>query len=369
MWARRSRRNAAIVVAAAAIRLGLPPSAEAQQAQPAPADDIEPATPSLVVRLFGNIDWQSQRDEVPNTFSVGQLDLFVTSELALNLSVLAEIVLEVPEGEEAQIAEVERFQIRYSPADAASISVGRMHTMLGYWNQTYHHGAWLPTPAFRPEVYRFEDEGGGFLPVHEVGIRFSGTTSVSPVRLEYAASLANGRDVEPRDVATVQDANGSKAVAFWLGLSPKAWPWLQVGGAAVFDDIPAKPGDPGRPNELRERILGGFLAVQRSPLELLAEAFDVRHEDRARGLVWTSSGLYAQAAWRLGLVKPYYRYDWVDRDEDDPYYDESTRDIEKHTLGLRVDPWSLVAIKVEASHSELPYASFSAAAVQVAFTF
>jgi hypothetical protein len=368
----RSRRGVAGVLALTSTLLGAAAGAragEGPEGAQAPAESEMAPTPRLVLRVFGNIDWLSRRETVPNTFSVGQLDLFLTSELATNVNVLAEIVLEVPENGDEQIAEVERFQLRYSPLDALSLSVGRMHSMLGYWNQTYHHGAWLTTTAFRPEIYRFEDEGGGLLPVHEVGLRLAGTTSASALRLEYAASVTNGRDVEPGHVVTVQDPNGAKALTLWLGIKPKAWAGLQVGGAAVLDTIPSHPEDPARDHELRERIFGGFLVVQRSGLELLAEAFSIRHEDRVRGLAWKSRGLYAQGAWTLGRAKPYYRFDWIDRDEGDPYYDESTRDIEKHTAGLRVDPWSRLAVKLEASHSDVPGASFFAAAVQVAFTF
>jgi hypothetical protein len=355
-----------------AVLLGLAADAGAQadagQAAAQHEQEIAPRPP-FVLRLFGNVDWQSSRDELPNTFSVGQLDVFFTSELAPDLSVLTEIVLEVPHGGQEQIAEVERFQLRYSAADALNVSVGRMHTNLGFWNQTYHHGAWLPTPVFRPEVYRFEDVSGGFLPMHEVGVRLSGGASVPALRLDYSASLTNGRDVEPETVATVQDANGSKAIGLWLGVRPNAWPWLQLGGAAVFDTIPARPDDPDRANELGERILGGFLLLQRSGLELAAEAFEIRHEDSSLGLVWTSSGLYAQAAWTRGPLKPYYRFDWIDRNEQDPYFGPQTQDVAKHTVGLRVDPWRRLALKAEASHSDTLETRFFAAAAQLAFTF
>jgi hypothetical protein len=163
-------------------------------AQPEPTPSPEPGAPRTVVRIFGDIDWRTRRELDPSTFVLGQIDVFLTSELATNVSVLAETVLESPEDDRSQIAEVERFQLQYSPADALTVSVGRMHTMLGFWNQAYHHGTWLQTPAFRPEIYRWEDdEQGGLLPVHEVGVRLSGAATMHPLRLEYAATVVNGR--------------------------------------------------------------------------------------------------------------------------------------------------------------------------------
>jgi hypothetical protein len=241
--------------------------------------------------------------------------------------------------------------------------------MLGHWNQAYHHGTWLQTTAFRPEVYRWEDEGGGLLPVHEVGIRVGGGMSGGALRVEYSASLVNGRGPTPEQVVTVQDHNTSKAVCLWLGLRPTALPGLQVGGAAVFDTIPAAPGDGSRSAELKERILGGFLVFRTPRVELLAEAFDIRHEDESASQSWMTTGLYAQTALTAGRFKPYYRFDLVDQDQDDPFFGPEPG-IRKHTVGLRVDPWSQLAVKLELSHNRLdPGESFGAGAVQVAFTF
>ena len=343
---------------------------------PATSDDEADAAGSAlgpartVVRVFGDIGWRSRRGTAPDTFALGQLDLFLTSQLATDLSVLGEVVLESPQDDGGQIAEVERFQLQYSRSDLLTVSVGRMHTMLGFWNQAFHHGAWLQTTAFRPEVYRWEDEDGGLLPVHEVGVRLAGRAALAPLRLEYAASVVNGRASRPSRVSTLQDENGAKGVHAWLGVTPLALPHLQFGGAAVLDTIPPDPGAPGRETPLDERIWGGFVAYQGPRLELLAEAFDVRHRDDTAGLEWRSRGLYAQVAWTAGRLKPYYRYDRLRRDEGDPYFDATLEDVDKHTGGLRFDPWSRAALKLELSRSAPGGRSpFTSVAAQAAFTF
>jgi len=343
-----------------------PPDTGARESHPE-ADIV--AGPRVVARLFGDVDWHSSRDELPNTFRIGQLALFLTSELAPNLSLISEVAFEVPHEREAQVAEVERLVVRWAPADAVNVSVGRMHTLLGHWNQAYHHGTWLQTTAFRPEVYRWEDEGGGLLPVHEVGVRLGGAVSGGPLRVEYSAGLVNGRGRTPQEVVTVQDHNGSKAVSMWLGLRPEAVPGLRFGGAAVFDTIPPLPDDPARGAELTERILGGFLVYETPTVEVLAEAFDIQHEDASNARAWSTSGLYAEVAYTVGRLKPYYRFDLVDRDRDDPFFGPQPG-IEKHTAGLRIDPWSRLAVKLELSHDRLePGDAFAAGAVQVTFTF
>lgn len=353
--------------------LAAPGWAQVQQeaqapAEEAPLEELSPP-PRLLLRGFGNIDYRYEDGDLPNTFVLGQLDLFMTSELSDDVSVLAEVVLEGREGQREERIDVERYQIKYSPRDAFSVAIGRMHTVLGYWNQTYHHGAWFQTTAFRPDVYRFEDEDG-VLPIHEVGLRVFGAQSLPGLRLHYAASIANGRAADSREVVTVQDPNKHKAVNLWLGVSPKAVPGLQVGGVFHEDRIPPDPTRQGRANELGETIWGGFFAYQRAPIELLAEGFRIRHEDRVSGDVFNTTGLYVQAAHAFGKFKPYYRFDHIKGAAADPYYPDNLRDVHKHTLGVRIDPWSRLALKLDLSHDRPhPGATFNAAALQVAVTF
>jgi len=360
-------------VVALLVVLAVPGEAQVQPESPSPHEDaaLEELSPSprLLLRGFGNLDYRYEDGDLPNTFVLGQLDLFMTSELSDNLSVLAEIVFEGKEGREERIIDVERYQLKYAPRDAFNLALGRMHTVLGYWNQTYHHGVWFQTTAFRPDVYKFEDEDG-VLPIHEVGLRVFGSESFRGLRLHYAASVANGRAADSREVLTVQDANEHKAVSLWLGLSPKSVPGLQFGGIFHDDRIPPDPARAKRQNDLGERIWGGFLAYQNAPLEIISEAFDIRHEDQVTLEVFQTTGLYAQAAYALGKFKPYYRFDRVNGAAADPYYPDSLRDSCKHTLGVRIDPSSRLTLKLDLSHDRpQPGASINAAAVQVAVTF
>ena len=301
---------------------------------------------------------------------LGQIDVFLTSELATNLSVVAETVLESPEDTGSQIAEVERFQLQYSPWDALSVSVGRMHTMLGFWNQAYHHGAWLQTTAFRPEVYRWEDDDGGLLPVHEVGVRLAGAATIRPLRFEYAASVVNGRAADPSRVATFQDENGAKAVHLWAGLSPRALPHLQVGGTAVFDTIPPDPatssrGAPRRAHLGRLRRLPGATAgaARGGVLGRPSRRHDGQRVDqravstrRRHGRSGAGSLTTASTAWIATRATPTTR--------------RRCRTSTSTPRACASTAWSRVALKLEASRARVAGGSpFNAAAVQAAFTF
>lgn len=119
--------------------------------------------PTLSIRGFSNVNFSV--DDIKNenrgnsSFALGQFDLLITSRLSDSIDFLSEIVLE-SDSDNEMVVDLERLQLKYSYSDLLNVTAGRVHTALGYWGTTYHHGAWLQTTAFRPEVYKFEDEGG-----------------------------------------------------------------------------------------------------------------------------------------------------------------------------------------------------------------
>jgi hypothetical protein len=244
-----------------------------------------------------------------------------------------------------------------------------MHTMLGHWNTAYHHGVWFQTTAFRPEMYAFEHEGG-VLPVHELGLRLSGRHPLASGRLEYSATVSNGRSPVATEFANLRDFDRNKAVNLWLALAPGAPSGLKVGAMMRFDRIPAIAGDPSRDVPLSEEIVGGFATYQRAKLELLGEAILVRHREQGGPeRSFRTSGFYVQASRRWGRFTPYYRFEGLDRAPDDPYYANSD-DLRRHVAGLRADPWAWAALKLEMSHDAVdPGPSVTGATLQAAFTF
>lgn len=349
---------------------GQHPPEPSPEPSPDPSAAAESSGPRLTIRGFTNVDFAVHENRLPRTFSLGQFDLFVTSALSEDWSFLAEVNFEF--GDDNQlVVDVERAQLRYAPIDAFSIAVGRMHTPLGYWNQTFHHGAWFQTTAGRPEMYLFEDEGG-ILPVHEVGVQAAGTLNGRALVFKYSVSLVNGRGRIPDEVTNVQDRNGGKAVSALLAIAPTAVKGLEVGVDAWLDQIPADPDVPGREGEIRERILGGYVTFRRSDAELLAEISHVHHRDEVTGGEYGTWGLYAQASWKLGHWRPYYRFDQVDVAYGDPFLDPfvNPKDLSRHTLGLRFDPMPWVGLKAE-YHLTRPRGEVDvhSARFQAAFTF
>jgi hypothetical protein len=317
------------------------------------------AAPRLTLRGFSDVSFAAREEDGPATFALGQFDTFMTSALSDDVSVLAEIVFEFGE-DNAAVLDVERAQIRWAPADVFTLTAGRMHTPLGYWNQTFHHGSWLQTTAERPLMYRFEDDGG-ILPVHMVGVQAAGAWNARRATLKYSAAVVNGRGHIPDEIANVRDASDAKAVSLWLGVAP-AGTGLEVGLSAYLDTLPAF-ADHG---DVRERIFGAYVVFAHDGLELLGELSRVRH--RADGDTFDAWGGYAQAGLKRGRWTPYYRFDRVEVAAGDPFLEAG--ELSMHTLGLRFELLSWAALKGE-YHREQPAGAdgVHSARVQAAFTF
>src|SRR5215510_4117490 len=175
---------------------------QAHQAHDAPAS--EPGPSRLAWSGFADAIWQKGNEPgEPNTFSLGQFTLYPTAALADNLGMLAEIVVEAGSDNTIGI-DLERVLVRYSFSDALSLSAGRYHQAIGYYNTAYHHSSWLQTTIERPEIFAFEDDGGP-LPIHSVGVSAHGAFAGRALRLEYVAEVGNGRTSIP-DTDDVQNA-------------------------------------------------------------------------------------------------------------------------------------------------------------------
>ena len=322
--------------------------------------------PQLRILGFGDFGYKYQetsdgRDS--NDFSIGELDLFTTSELGEKLSVLGEVVFDLKDQEHA--VTVHRLQLQYSFSDLLNVWVGRMHVPMGYWNAVYHHGGWFQTTASRPAVH-----SANILPQHFVGVQALGVKSLSIGELEYNLGVANGRGRDRADISAKDDPDNGKAVQLRVQVKPRAWPRLYAGVSGYADTIPAAEeraaeephthadevivADLGHDEgllaargKMKERIAGVHVGYNGPRLEMLAEAFRIRHSPDEGGEELDTEGGYLLAAYQVGLFKPYYRLDVLNFAEEDAYYEDIAHDFTGHSLGVRWDPFTWNALKLE----------------------
>jgi len=264
-------------------------------------------TQRLTFQGFGDVTFRANDgngrfdgDEGNNFFALGGLDLFLTSQISEHISFFNETVFHIEK--DGNEFDVERLFTKYTLADYLKITVGRVHTALGYCNQAFHHGTWLQTTIDRPDVYGFEHDGG-ILPVHAVGVELSGTYDFGPFDLEYTFNVANGRGEMAHEVQNVNDRNDAKAVGLMVTVKPEILPGLFFGGNVYLDNIPKKADDPIH-GQIDELILGAHAGYLYSNWEFLLEDFNISHDDNdITHREYNTWGAYAQIAYRIITVQ------------------------------------------------------------------
>src|SRR6187455_1472948 len=120
------------------------------------------------IRGFADVMASLQKEKV--SFALGEQDLFITSELSDRFSFLGESVFRFTNTTPTRFSvSIERIVIKYNMVGNHNILVGKHHTPINYWNDTYHHGR-----VFFPTIYRPDMFGDHFLPLHTTGISIQG---------------------------------------------------------------------------------------------------------------------------------------------------------------------------------------------------
>jgi hypothetical protein len=348
-----------------AVLVAAPVSAQSGATPPADGHDMTEHTTglgSLGIRAFGDVDFRSlQHDELPNTFHLGQLDLFLSSKLSDTLSVVGELVAEA--GDDNVItADVERLLLQYTPNEYLSVSAGRYHTAIGYYNAAYHHGLIFQTAVDRPFIYRFEDEGG-LLPVHGVGLSAQGKIPSGPLGLRYIAEVSNGRSSDPKveAVQTSVDSDAHKSVNVGLISRPLAVPGLQVGVSVYRDRM-------GAPFSGNETIVAAHGVYRESGVEVLSEIISIRHE--LSQATATTTSFYAQGSVEVKNFRPYVRYESLDVPAADAVFAAYAGRSQGPSVGIRFDPHDAVALKLQYTNmTGAAGGQMTGLTAQVAFVF
>jgi hypothetical protein len=336
------------------------------RAQPAESQGMDVNKTLLRIRGFSDVTLHGS-DLKGNTtsFSLGQLDLFVTSDLSEKLKFLSEIVFEAGQNN-AYGVDVERLLVTYAYNDYLNVGMGRFHSAIGFYNTAYHHSTWFQTTTGRPFLFEFEDRGG-ILPIHNVGVTVSGRIPSGRLGLHYVAEVGNGRTSRsPVDeaVQNVVDENNHKAVNLAIFARPEAIPGLQT-GFSIYRDVLAPANLP----RIGETIIAAHAIYSGLNFEWLNEAVLLRHAPQGAPRVFDTPGFYTQISKRFGSYRPYVRYQYVNAPRNEPVFSDVGL---RHgpSVGLRYDLGEFVALKLQYDYTALRVGQpINALALQAGFTF
>ena len=323
----------------------------------------------MQIRGFADTDLTGSTQKGFHTsFSLGQVNLFITSDLSDKLKFLSEVVFEAGPDNVFGV-DIERLLLTYRFNQYFNLAVGRYHTSIGYYNTAYHHSTWLQTTVGRPFLFRFEDQGG-ILPIHNVGASLSGRIPSGRLGLHYIAEVGNGRASSSPQSEPVQnevDENTHKAFNFQVFARPEALPGLQT-GFSVYRDLLTPIAQPS----VHQTILDYYVVYNGHNYQWLNEALLVREAPRGPSPSPTVNipGFYTQISKRFGAFTPYFRYQYVNAPLNGPVFYTNVGLQYGPSVGLRYDLSDFVAWKVQYDYNSLKNGqSYQTVTLQACFTF
>jgi hypothetical protein len=355
---------------------------EPDTAERAESERMDVSKTLLRIRGFGDVNFHGdnyhpvggQGDKT--AFTLGQLNLFVTSDISDKFKFLGEIVFEagpdniygVSRGTENTFGvDVERYLLTYSHNEYFNLSAGRYHTAIGYYNTAFHHSTWLQTTTGRPLLFEFEDRGG-ILPIHNVGLEAYGRIPSGSLGLHYVAEVGNGREsrsaLNEEPVQNVVDDSNGKAVNFELFARPIKIPGLQVGFSAYHDKLVPDI----EPLPVGETILAAHAVYSTANFEWLNEALVVQHTPEG-GHTYQTPGWYSQISRRFGQYRPYFRYQYINASPNEPIFPDIGLRAGP-SAGIRYDASESVALKLQYDYTSMRnQPAVQGLTGQVGFTF
>ena len=297
-------------------------------------------------------------------FRLGQVNLFVTSDVSDKFKLLSEVVFEAGNDNVFGV-DIERMLLTYSFNDYLNVSVGRYHTAIGYYNTAYHHSTWFQTATGRPFLFAFEDQGG-ILPIHNVGASITGKIPSGTLGLHYVAEVGNGRAYRTSEpVQNAVDENTHKALNFAIFARPEGIHSLQVGFSAYRDLL-----TPATLPAIDETILAAHAVYTGLDFEWLNEALLIRHAPQGTPRTFNTPGFYSQISRRFHSYRPYFRYQYVNAPASEPIFSPNVGLQHGPSFGLRYDMSEFVAVKIQYDYTMLRGdRAFHTVALQTGFTF
>jgi hypothetical protein len=298
-----------------------------------------------------------------DTFTLGIMDLFVTSQITPQWSYLSEIGFQADTNSNGIGVDLERTQVSYKPNQIFSMNIGRSHAMLGYYNTAFHHGTWFQTTINRPRFFEFEDQGGP-LPIHNVGVEAMGAVPSGKLGLHWFGEVGNGKQTYalqagPNPANVLGDHTGKSTNVGFL-IRPENLAGFQAGfdwyQAALVPVTSLLPGYglpnfpfPNAASYYHQNIYVAHVIYITPKFEFMAEDGEIGDTPRGSNTALYTSGGYAQLSRAFGSIRPYSRYEWMNPNFHDPNNAWAGRWVGP-LGGVRWDVNTFVALKLEYQH-------------------
>jgi hypothetical protein len=301
----------------------------------------------------------------PQSFNLGDFDLFVNARMGDHLSMLGELLV-TSDFTNQFGAEMDRLMLTYSANKYFQISAGKYHTAIGYYTNEFGRARFFQTATGVPVMFTDEDDGG-ILPVHSIGLTANGAIPSGNMGLHWVAEVANGMSTQNNGAEPIQnfvDENNGKAFNIALYARPEGARGLDVGVSFYRDTL-----HPFGLASVQQRIYSAHAAVIRPHLELIAEGILMQHDPAWTNRNFNTYAGYGQTSYKIHQFRPYFRYDYQNVPSSDPILGAVGR-RNGPSAGVRYDFSDFVGLKVQYGLLSVRSGpSVNAVQAQLAFAF
>ncbi len=312
-----------------------------------------PAPAEGELLLFPELLFEHEQDNsLDDAELTPSLDFFGTARRG-RLRLLGEVFVSDDE------FDVERLKLGYAFSPGTVVWAGRVHNPLGYWISQYHHGNYLQASISRPEVARFEDDGGLF-PNHIIGVLLDTTYTSGNHAFDYSLLAGTGPELRAGNnaelhfagLSNVGDGKHKLNITGRFAYRPDSASDNQFGLFASYVKIPVTKAIY---DTLKLTIAGVFSSWQLADLTFTGALYLVKDE-LSDGAVKDDGDFasgYVQADYlALEVWTPYARLEHSYGDNNDPYIELMTDFVPKRqVLGMRWDFTPGQALKLEYSRN------------------
>ncbi len=294
-------------------------------------------------KIRGFIDVNTSLENDALSFQIGEYDLFITSEINDRISFLGETVFRYDLNKDDFEVSVERVILKYNYFGNHSFLIGKHHTPLNYWNDTYHHGRVFFPTIDRPYLFK-----KGIIPIHTTGASLQGM-NLGKLRFGYDLMVGNG--IGSNDL---KDNDSHKSITAAVHMKPLDR--MRIGVTFYNDHIsPGSDDHHGPEIEIEEAVKQQLYTVSFAyfgkKFELLTEATYAANTTETVGTV-NSISSYFYTGYRIKeKIVPYFRIDILNFEDEEFYYNNN--DITTFVTGIRYEINYLAVVKLEYQHESI----------------
>jgi hypothetical protein len=223
-----------------------------------------------------------------------------------------------------------------------NLLVGKHHTPVNYWNDTYHHGRVFFPTINRPLLFQEK-----IIPIHTTGISFQGL-NLGNLKFGYDFMIGNGLGS-----SDVLDNDKYKSITAAVHIKPKDG--LRIGASYYHDVISEGAEVHGKivNTRINQSLITGSLAYFGKKFEFLAESTFAINSNDSTGTPLTVAS-YAYAGFRLKKKwVPYIRFDNLHYQSGEFLFEADNTTLIVGGLRYEINFLAVVKLEYQYEHREL----------------